>query len=274
MNLSKFFSFALIFGSISMTSCAQLGKTVSNFNLFPVTDDVKLGKQVSDEIDNNKTEYPVLPRQGNEAAYAYLNKMRDKILENGNLKYRNVFSWEIKIIKKDDVLNAFCTPGGHIYVYTGLIKYLDSEDQLAGVLGHEMAHADLRHSTRQMTKMYGLDVVSQIILGDKKNIAQITNGLIGLKFSRNHETEADEYSVRYLCGTDYNAAGAAGFFMKMQNAQQPPAFLSTHPNPKNRVQEITKNKSKLNCAGTKTYDSEYAKFKALLGGSSSTGKGK
>ena len=54
------------------------------------------------------------------------------------------------------MLNAFCTPGGYIYVYTGLIKYLDNEAQLAGVLGHEIAHADLRHVTDQLTEQYGV----------------------------------------------------------------------------------------------------------------------
>jgi predicted Zn-dependent protease len=52
------------------------------------------------------------------------------------------FSWRIRIIANDSVLNAFCTPGGYIYFYTGILKYLESEDQLAGVMGHEMAHAE------------------------------------------------------------------------------------------------------------------------------------
>ena len=61
------------------------------------------------------------------------------------------FDWELKIIHDDETLNAFCAPGGYIYVYTGLIKFLAHEDNLAGVIGHEIAHADLRHSTQQLT---------------------------------------------------------------------------------------------------------------------------
>lgn len=95
------------------------------------------------------------------------------------------------------------------------MKYLDSEDELAGVLGHEIAHADLRHSTRQMTTMYGVDVVLGAIAGNKEMIKQVSEGLIGLKFSRNHETEADSKSVEYLCPTDYNANGGGKFFEKI-----------------------------------------------------------
>ena len=70
-----------------------------------------------------------------------------------------------RLIDDDKTLNAFCTPGGFIYVYTGLIKFLDSEDQLAGVMGHEIAHAALRHSTRQMTKVYGVQTLLQVATG-------------------------------------------------------------------------------------------------------------
>jgi predicted Zn-dependent protease len=96
-------------------------------------------------------------------------------------------------------------------------------------------------------------------------VKQITEGLVGLKFSRNHETEADESSVIYLCSTGYNAAGAAGFFKKIQGkGGTPPAFLSTHPDPKNRVQEIEKKANAMGCKGNATNNEEYARMKSLL----------
>jgi len=76
-------------------------------------------------------------------------------------KHKDDFAWQVKIIDDPETLNAFATPGGYIYVYTGLIKFLDTEDQLAGVMGHEIAHADLRHSTRQMTSSYGVSYRTQ-----------------------------------------------------------------------------------------------------------------
>lgn len=235
-------------------------------NLFTVEQDIELGKQVSREINSNPTEFPILPERGNEQVYRYIRTITDRILNSGNVEHRNEFAWEVKIIDDPETLNAFATPGGYIYVYTGLIKFLDSEDELAGVMGHEIAHAARRHSTQQMTKTYGLQMLVSVVTGksDPGTIQQIALGLASLKFGRAHESEADEYSVRYLCGTSYNSAGAAGFFRKMEGAQRPPDFLSTHPNPGNRVQEIDNKAKELGCRGTQTYETEYARIKRLL----------
>ncbi len=242
-------------------------KAIQKANMYAVSDDVKLGRQVAGQIDADAQKYPVLPEAGNEKAYGFIREIRDNILNTGRVQYRDQFAWEVKIIKDDKVLNAFCTPGGHIYVYTGLIKFLDTEDELAGVMGHEIAHAAMRHSTRQMTKMLPLSLLASVI-GQKYNqeqIAQVTSAVIGLSFSREHETEADEWSVNYLCKTKYNAAGAAGFFRKIQGkGGKTPEFLSTHPNPENRVQKIEQKATKNGCSVQNTNDTRYATIKSLL----------
>ena len=86
-------------------------------------------------------------------------------------------------------------------MYTGILKFLETEDQFAGVLGHEIGHADMRHSTRQMTKMYGIQILLDILAGDKKMLKEITAGIVGLKFSREHETKADQRSVGEYFGS-------------------------------------------------------------------------
>lgn len=229
--------------------------------MFTIEDDKQLGLQVKEEIASRPAEFPVLDESQYSAAYSHLNRMKDSIMNSGNVTYRDEFLWELKIIHDDSVLNAFCAPGGYIYVYTGLIKFLDSEDQLAGVLGHEIAHADKRHTTKQLTKSYGIGLLLQVVLGENAALLQqIAQGLISLKFSRNHEAEADEYSVKYLCPTAYNAAGAAGFFQKLIDLQQAgstPEFLSTHPSSENRVQDISAHKTAFGCSGTGTFDSRY-----------------
>ncbi len=240
---------------------------VQDFNLFSIQDDMQLGKQFSQEIANNPKQYPVLSESNNREAYSYVKGITQKILKSGKVPHANDFAWQVKIINDDKTLNAFAVPGGYLYVYTGLIKYLDSEDQLAGVMGHEIAHAAERHSTEQMTKIYGLDAVRQIITGkqDPGVVEQILLGLSSMKFSRAHETEADESSVLYLCGTSYNAAGAAGFFKKISGkGGNPPEFLSTHPNPGNRIKNIETKAQSLGCRGSQTNKSDYARLKKLL----------
>lgn len=251
-----------------LASCSALkGKS---FNLFTLDQDKQLGAQVAQEIANNPTEYPIVDSTSNAPLYAYVYKVRNKILNSGKVTHKNDFSWRVQIINNDSILNAFCTPGGYIYVYTGLMKYLDSEDELAGVLGHEMGHADMRHSTRQMTTMYGIDALLGAIAGDKailQTIAKGVSGVSGLKFSRDHETEADTKSVEYLCPTDYNADGGAKFFEKLMaagNSGKNIPFLSTHPADADRIKNYETQKANLGCRGNKDYAAEYAQMKVLL----------
>lgn len=244
-----------------LTACGMVNEKNKGkgFNFFSIEQDKALGAQVAHEIDSNVREFPPLDSVKYQEVYAYLYKVRDKLLNTGKVDFKNEFQWRLRVIHDDSTLNAFCTPGGYIYIYTGILKYLDSEDQFAGVLGHEMGHADMRHSTRQISKMYGIQILEEVILGDRAALKQITAALINLKFSRQHETEADERSVLYLCPTDYNAAGGAGFFEKLmaKGGPRPPEFLSTHPDPGNRIEHFQTSKTTMGCTGSQTYKTEY-----------------
>ena len=265
--MSKIFQFLVITITIfSFSGCEVVQKSASGINLFTIQQDKDLGLQVSQEIESNTAQYPILAEQGNERLYQYIRKITANILNSGKVKYKDEFAWQVKIINDSKTLNAFATPGGYIYVYTGLIKYLDSEDHLAGVMGHEIAHADLRHSTRQLTKMKGISVLVEAALGKTGAVKDIAAALANLKFSRTHESESDAQSVIYLCGTSYNADGAAGFFEKIQaeGGSSGPEFMSTHPSPNNRVANIKKKKQELGCTGNKSYKTEYARMKQLI----------
>lgn len=258
----------LSFSLFILPACDKDGSV----NIFSVEQDVELGKQVSGEIEKNSAEYPLLPETGrngrNEQAYTYLRAITAKILNSGKVAYRDEFVWQVKIIQNDEVLNAFCTPGGYIYVYTGLIKYLDTEDQLAGVMGHEIAHADKRHTTDNLTKQYGIQMLLDVVLGSNQNVAtEIAKGLANLSYSRGAEKEADDASVIYLCPTGYKSDGAAGFFEKMQSEAdggRVPEFLSTHPNPDNRIQAIKQKAQEEGCNINPMANTQYQTFKSIL----------
>ena len=257
----------LLLVGFSFNSCKKDAPFVP---LFSISDDIKLGQQVVTEIEvTNKAQYPIVDSASNVAAYQFLYGIRNEILNSGKVVYKDEFEWRLRIIKDDTTLNAFCTPGGYIYVYTGLIKYLDSKDELAGVIGHEMAHADRRHTSRSMQTQYGIGTLLSVLLGnDNATLQQIASSIYLLKNSRDHESEADEYSVKYLCPTVYNAAGAAGFFQKMiddgYTENRLASFFSTHPSPANRVENINQQKVDDGCAGNGTFDAQYASFKTLL----------
>jgi predicted Zn-dependent protease len=247
-------AFALMFASCG----SKDGKPGNAFNLFTIEDDKTFGAQVNAEILSKPQEFLILDPVQYKEVYDYINVVKETLLNTGEVRYAKEFNWEIRIIN-DTTLNAFCTPGGYIYFYTGILKFLDSEDELAGVLGHEIAHADLRHSTSQMTKMFGVSVISSYLLGNNEMANQITQALIGLKFSRTHESEADYNSVKYLCKTPYNAAGGAGFFEKISalGGAGVPEFLSTHPSPDNRIEAFHNHKTTFGCQGNEDFKTRY-----------------
>jgi len=244
----------------------------NDFVIFSIEDDKKLGLQVSEQIASDPQQFPILDRVQYEAAYNYLQDITDKILNSGEVSYRDEFAWKIHIIENDEVLNAFATPGGYIYVYTGLIKFLDNEDDLAGVMGHEIAHSDQRHSVKQLQKMYGVQILLSVVLGDSPSqleqiAGQIAGSLAGLSFSRSNEEEADDYSVTYLAETPYQCNGAHSFFSKLLEEEKTgntPEFLSTHPNPADRIEDINIKANELSCSTEPFAPDTYQDFKNLL----------
>lgn len=266
--------FVIVLAVLIVSACGLIdprnkGKGI---NFLPLSADKNFGKQADLQISSDPSTYPLLDPSRYPEVYAYINKVRDNILNSGKVDFRSEFEWKIKIIHDDKTLNAFCTPGGYIYVYTGILKFLESEDELAGVLAHEIGHADMRHSTRQITTMYGstfvVDVLQLMLLGQiNSNVTQLTTSIIGLQYSKSHETEADQRSVLYLCNTPYRADGAAGFFEKLEKQGQTakvPEFLSTHPNPENRIEHFHNAATTMGCRGKSDFKEAYKAIIAKL----------
>jgi beta-barrel assembly-enhancing protease len=240
--------------------------------LFSIQDDMALGLQVKEEIESNPNIYPILSESAYPDAYTYLRNMFNTILNSGEVRYRDDFDSSIYIIQDDSTLNAFATPGGYIYMYTGLIKFLDQEDDLAGVLGHEIAHSDLRHTSRNLQRAYGVQLLLSLIIGENSSqltqiAGQIAGTAAGLSFSRSFEEESDAKSVEYLAKTNYACNGAFSFFQKLLDAEQAgriPTFLSTHPAPQDRVNAINTKAQEVGCDITPLNPPTYEDFKYML----------
>ena len=246
-----------------LVACTEGGK----LNLFSIQDDIDLGQQVRDEILSDPATYPVLYEDEAPDAYDHLYRIRDAVLASGELDYAEEFDWEVYLVDDPQTLNAFAAPGGYMFFYTGIIDYLDEEDHFAGVMGHEMAHADRRHSTQQLTKAYGVATLLEMVLGKNPGLAaEIAAGLVNLKFSRTDESDADEMSVIYLCETAYAADGTAGFFAKLEaeGGASLPEFLSTHPSSDTRVEDIRQMAEDLGCSVEPNADARWAEFQASL----------
>ena len=238
-----------------------------DINLFSIEQDIDMGRQFDKQIVSDPSAYTVLERGEYPELYARLDTMVNRILASPAVLHRDEFEWQLRVLHDDSVLNAFCTPGGFIYVYTGLIRFLDSEDQLAGVIGHEIAHADMRHSSEQLSKQYGLRLLIELVIGESSLLGSVAGNLVELAFSRFDESEADRMSVRYLYPTGYDARGAGHFFEKMKARGEdlgPLVFLSTHPDPGNRLEQIRQEWERLGAQEGDRDSIRYEQLKGLL----------
>lgn len=152
--------------------------------------------------------------------------------------------WSFTVID-DPVVNAFALPGGPIFITRGILGYMNSEAQLVSVLGHEIGHVTAKHSVNQMSKaqlaQIGL-VGAMIVRPELQQFGQLGGqalGVLFLKFGRDDETQADGLGFRYLTARSYDPREMAEMFKTLQRvsggSQRTPEWLSTHPDPGNRV---------------------------------------
>ena len=259
-----------VFLVVVLLSAAFYSCDDGKVNVFSVSDDIALGEEITQEILNNPEEYPVLDRNQHPEAYAYLDRIRDEILSSEDIRYKDRFGYEIFIIDKD-VFNAFAIPGGNTFYYTGLMKFVDNEASLAGVIAHEIAHADRRHSTNRLTKIYGFQIVASLLLGNNPNLVQqiladLALTTTALSFSRQDEFEADDFAVRYLYPTEIDSRGVAYFFEKM-DADAPPGWMvyfSTHPPDAERIEAVHELHENLGGNPGNLFEDRYQEFLNLL----------
>lgn len=205
-------------------------------------------------LSQNKTmtsgpELELVRRVGNDIKAAtevyYKSKGKQKDLKD--------FAWEFNVVD-DPTVNAFCMPGGKVIIYTGILNVTQNEDALAVVMGHEIAHALANHGNERVSQglvaqlgLTSLDLglamaqkpaqTRNLIMQAAGATAQV--GVL-LPFSRKHESEADEIGLYLMAMAGYNPSEAAPFWGRMNKAggSRPPVFMSTHPDPSRRSDNL------------------------------------
>lgn len=170
-------------------------------------------------------------------------------------------------VAEDNSVNAFAVPGGYVVVHTGLMRLAASAEEVAGVLAHEVQHIEQRHSLRGMAQSLGLAAALGLLVGDVGGLASVGRDLLSLKFSRDHETEADREGMKLLVAAKINPTGMRDFFAKMAaQSTLELGYLSTHPPSAQRMAEIERMIKALPADAIKTpplaYD--YAAIKASI----------
>lgn len=230
--------FVVVFALLLTPGCTCDADSVNrgDINLVPLDEEWAMGDQLAGRLAQRLTfvEDP--------AVQQYVEQMGQQIVAQTELSGRE---WTFRVVA-DPSLNAFVTPGGHVYVHAGLIAAADTPAQLASVMAHEVAHGIARHSTEQMTQAYGIDAVAGLFLDGESGALQqaltefARSGAIA-KFSRDDEREADELGQQYMAEVGYAPSAMPAMFEKLQaaRAERPNAveqFFSSHPLTEERVQ--------------------------------------
>jgi len=211
------------------------------FNLFSKEQDVQVGQENAAQVRKQMTviKDPVLSE--------YVSRV-GKRLVSAQEAQESGFPFTFEVVA-DPSINAFALPGGPMFINTGLLRAVDNEAQLAGVMGHEMSHVILRHGTNQAskTKLIELPAVLASQMSGASMMGQLAQLGIGLgansvllKFSRTAESQADLMGSHLMAESGYNPIEMARFFEKLnaEGGQRAPQFLSDHPNPENRQKAI------------------------------------
>ena len=192
--------------------------------------------------------------------------------EMAAISHRSNLDFKFRILDSP-VINAFAVPGGYVYFTRGILAHFNNEAEFAGVLGHEIGHVTARHSARQYSKqllyqgLYTVGMVASKEFRTFSDVASQSLGLLFLKHSRENETESDRLGVEYSTRVGYDAKEMANFFrtldrMRKQTGSEPvPDFLSTHPNPVDRLENVGRLanewQTKLNVSNLKINRNQY-----------------
>lgn len=227
--------------SLFLTGCATNPATGErHFNLFSESQEIQMGRDADEQISASLGLYP------DQELAEYVEDLGLRLAANSE---RPNLPWTFRVLD-DPTVNAFALPGGYIYVTRGILTYLSSEAELAGVVGHEIGHVTAQHSVHRMSSQQlaqlGLGV-GMVLAPELQRFGQLAStglGLMFLKFGRDDETQADELGLRYMGREDYDAEEMVGVMVMLDGVSQSsgggriPEWLSTHPDPGNRREHI------------------------------------
>lgn len=232
---------ALLSCSCATTGLGTVEKDVAQVLISPDQEN-QLGLQFKQQLETQQhvvyLDDPVV--------VSYVRGVADKVITFGK-RDRPEVNWTVNVIDDSKTVNAFATPGGYLYVYSGLIMAADNEAELAGVMAHETGHVVARHSARQMVDAYGLEAIASLALGNNPSLlGQLVAGVgekgFMLANSRSDETEADEYGARYSSAAGYDPHGLVTFFDKLRrqegNSPRILSILSDHPATPDRIDHV------------------------------------
>lgn len=235
-------AFVLLPTTILLIACSLLiyvaCNPIRNMNILSTQDEVALGAEFDAQISKEAKFFQ--DRQ----VVGYIEELTQRL---ARVCKRRDLTYRVKVIDTD-VVNAFAVPGGYLYVNLGLIRAAKNEAELAGVMGHEIAHVVARHGAKRLTQQYGLTMLVKMATGTDPTLTEQIAGVVLaaggqgllLKYGREDELEADALGVQNLYDAGIDPNGLPNFFLTLMQGEkgsesQVARMLSTHPPTKERI---------------------------------------
>jgi predicted Zn-dependent protease len=233
----------LLLTVVLLTACSTNPATGQRqFNIVSESQEISIGRESHGEIIRQFGVYNEKPE---------LNRLVERVgRELATKSERPHLPWTFTVLDSP-MINAMALPGGYIYITRGMLERINSEDELAGVLGHEIAHVTARHSAQQISRsqlaqfgmLLGAVVAGPEVLQQYGQLAELGIGLLFQRYSRAHETQADLLGTGYMAEARYNPVGAERMLLTLQRLDKNPGsgldrYFMSHPDPGKRVADV------------------------------------
>lgn len=213
---------------------------------YTVDQEIALGLQAAPEM---AAQFGGLYKD--EQVQARIDEIGQKLIQGSEVA-DSPYEFDFHVLADPQTINAFALPGGQIFITAGLLNIMETEGEVAGVLAHEIVHVVGRHTSEQVAKAQltqGLAGAAAAVLYDPDNpqssgaaqLAMVVGQLVTMKYGRDDELQSDRIGVRIMAEAGYDPRSMAKVMEKLGQASQgprPPEFMSTHPNPENRIERI------------------------------------
>ncbi len=248
----RFVTAAMLWALVAVPLVAQTRVTMPK-NKYQVQDDVKLGRDASREVER---QFPLL---NDNLAKRYVESVGERLVAAIPAEFQqSSFNYVFDVVNARDI-NAFALPGGPLYVNRGMIEAAKNEGEMAGVMAHEISHVALRHATAQATKQSSIGnqlgtiglILGGAIFGGQSGaqLGAIGAQVLQTRYSRDYETQADVLGSQIMANAGYDPRDLANMFRTIEQqsgGSRAPEWLSSHPNPGNRYQNINREAGQLN----------------------------